>query len=598
VLKDLGTHPPQRSQPSAWVRPSHHVPGWLRRQRSGRATPAADIVVTTKHRGNKGTSPVHSAKTLDALAKGPTALTPDDRFVRVAVRKRRSRFGGWDRLTAKARPPKLTWPTSRKVHNKLMHALNGNTAAGANVLELCTGTDAPTAQTDTTPTPANAPGAPSTAQQGDVGDRANRTAAGDEVALDTPIPITGSDGTPASTPTGAPLGAWTDTNDDDTDGSTPPDRHDSVRHRGATTYDATENVRRSAGEEARRTAPVTQTAARTHDPDSIAATTVEAADDTPRSSDTDRSVTDAMQGLRLTIQAIDRSPMTAGPNTSGPVTQTSVDWRVTDHQAASGPVHPSSVSTMAVTATGEGTSFTPVIPPGHTHGHAASRDIRSISPESPHMDPAPSAAGGTADRCEHRRGRFRCRNEVWACCIVPECGRSLCARHFGTAPPTHTYDPSASRCHEHGALRMCCPCPECRPHRTAAHGPGTQLTAAAASRQHTGHEPTHPLTTITILSDEDLARIAAHRAQALHRRSMRVEDTHSARVRDALNTISANREAALARKRRLQEAQAPPDATRRRLHNDKSRRPCHAIRPHADRVVAACGPTTTGGLPE
>ena len=567
VLKDMDAHASHRPQPSSRSRIRQHVPGWLHRQRSGRApTHPADAVTAPNLGRTKRSTPINSTKPSDDAAKGPLTLTPDDRFIRVAVRKRRARFGGWDRLATTVRAPNLIWSTSRKVHNKLMHALNGNTAAGANFHELRAEPESPTAPTATVPSPASDLGASLVPHQTDVGERANDAAAGDTTATHAPDSHTGSDHTPASIPTGPPMSARFSAGDDDSDGSTSPGGHNSTAHPPATTTAAGDHVQQAAGVRPLMPAVGAQTTARTHDPDAIAAATFEAADDTTPTSDTSMSVIDAMQRLRLASHANDRSPMTAGPSTSGPLTQTTVNQRATDQHVHSGTVLPGAAASTAPTSFVAATSSGPAMSAGQSHGHVASRGSRSISPESPHMHSAPSAAGGTADRCEHRRGRFRCRNEVWACCVVPQCRRSLCAQHFGTVPPTHADDRSASRCHEHGATRAACPCRECRQHHDAARGPVTQATAELALRRQTGREPTAPLTTITILSDEDLARIAAHRAQALDRRAMRTEDAHSARVRDALNTISANREAALARKRRLHAERAVPDATRRRLH--------------------------------
>lgn len=58
----------------------------------------------------------------------------------------------------------------------------------------------------------------------------------------------------------------------------------------------------------------------------------------------------------------------------------------------------------------------------------------------------PSEAGGLADACSH----VGCNAEIWACCVVRGCSRPLCARHIDD-----------SRCHEHGAAPLTCPCPSC-----------------------------------------------------------------------------------------------------------------------------------------
>ena len=97
VLKDLGTHLPQL--PAIGLGPTGSPRARVAAQAAERSWgPPADVVATAKHGGAARTPTVHSTKPQEVLVKGPTALTPDDRFVRVAVRKRRSRFAGWDRL--------------------------------------------------------------------------------------------------------------------------------------------------------------------------------------------------------------------------------------------------------------------------------------------------------------------------------------------------------------------------------------------------------------------------------------------------------------------------------------------------------------------
>ena len=70
----------------------------------------------------------HSAST----PSGCRLAGPDRLFMRRVMTQRRKRWGGVNGPTGRAeRPPMLQWHTSRKCHNKTMHALNGNTAPSA-----------------------------------------------------------------------------------------------------------------------------------------------------------------------------------------------------------------------------------------------------------------------------------------------------------------------------------------------------------------------------------------------------------------------------------------------------------------------------------
>jgi hypothetical protein len=386
---------------------------------------------------------------------GHNGGTPDSRFVYWAVRSRRLHFRPNPEAQPRAaRRPTLVWAVSRRAHNRLMHALNGNT----NTPTSTSNTDSPPPRTE-----GSRNQQPATVNDEVTTPESQSSTTSIHRRLGR-LRLSSSSDTPPSV-----------TNDP---GARPPRTVDTTHH----------STDRNVDDGQLRDRPRLATAAGRM----IASSSREPA----RSAPTSAAAADPM---RTTIDGVHDG------STS----------RATDRAATTSAVQPFYDA---------------------------------------HDGPVPSAAGGLADSCEHRRGQLRCIREVWAVCPVPWCQRGLCSTHFGLARTGR--DTTQSRCHEHGASTRECPCPQC-----SARPPATTRDAEI------------PQTTITILSDDDLKRIEANRRLTLNRRAMLNEDARSRRVEAVFATIQMNRQAALQRRRLMQQATAEDRATKRPRHDTNSSLP-------------------------
>jgi hypothetical protein len=517
-------------------------PRWLTLQRKGPGATSSNVPAS-----KPGRTPGNSARSSPGVA--PRTSEPsraDELFVRWSTYSRRAAF----RLSPDAprqtrdRPPKLTLSSStanghnkryavidlnrarvhtdpalgtNKSRNKLAHALNGNTNDHQN----------------TPPTPPTAPH--------------RRSVTPTSPQTDTPTGRRPPRLEP-QTRTGLAVALHNDRVLDVVDSSTPGSQQSDPGNRWAS-----ENWRPI---DVPDSPPPPSTV--THDPHAAPPTTTASQTTSPSLTDSG-ALTSPMRRLRLTDPRQPRPAATQESDSNPPST-------VTTQHGVSAASPPTATPALVTGAPSDDVIF----------DRSAPRTTQP-TPDLANPGDVPSAGGGLAERCAH----WRCDQEVWACCVARGCARPLCGLHFG--PTTMTPPLAPSRCHEHGRSRDACPCQECvllRRHRprTQAHTGATPpttvptplpiivvdapsvATSAAVTDGTVAPTPADPRgPSRRELTAAELARIAAHRQQALaRRRELSQQPPPLSLTAEDLQRIAANRSEALARKRQLQNAQAEP----------------------------------------
>jgi hypothetical protein len=561
-------------------------PRWLTLRRRGLG--AANSTVPATKPGRTPDNPARSPSSAAPMTSEPSRA--DELYVRLSTYSRRAAF----RLSPDAprqtrdRPPKLVLSSgaanghnkrysvidlnrarvhtdpalgTNKSRNKLAHALNGNTNDNQN----------------TPPTPPTVPH--------------RRSVTPTSPQTDTPTGRRPPRLEP-QTHTGLAVALHNDTVRDVGDSSTPGSQQSNPENRWASENWRPNDVPDSPPP------PATVTL----DPHAVPPATIASESTSPNSADSG-ALTSPMRRLRLTDPGQPR-PAATQESDSNP---------------------PSTVTTQHGVSTASAPTGTPVPANGApsddvTFDRSAPRTTQP-TPDLANPGDVPSAGGGHAERCAHGR----CDQEVWACCVARGCARPLCGLHFG--PTTMTPPLATSRCHEHGRSRDVCPCQECvllRHHRPRTHAhtgatpPNTvatplpvivvdapSVTTSAAATDGTGAptpaDPSGP--SRRELTAAELARIAAHRQQALARRRELSQPPPPSLTAEDLQRIAANRSQALARKRQMQNAQAETRNIRPRatetacpgLNLPAGWRPSHWTPPQ---VPAEPADFRTGPIPE